>query len=584
MDNMNNTNEGVSLSALSEGAIPTASAPSMPNKLPKLDPKSVKEADRHEVALPKASERIQEEMGNPMIDSAFASLDGAIERTREESLEILKKGEEQRIEESLDDDAEIDVSTSNNPIIVNKINPAPSTGLDDVSFDDEDEDEEVDFPENYKENEVINMNEVTPKETIEKETTPSVPVEEVVENTPTDTVDKPIKVTNTVATPNVTVNADVSDDDLKLLDDEDDDDIDSDKDKEAITAEIKEKIRVEIKEKFNPVSNKVDLSKFKVAKKPVSASKVINHIQKSPIEAADGVLYSIGRAVRMSAFSAIEIETLGPVNRRRDNYNSHMINRLRLIYNHLIDANKPSTFEAWAKSMTNDTINDYFFTAFNATFGRSNILTYTCSNDDCNNVFMEAKPIEDMIKFRNDEVKAKYMDILHSGNVNTETTIYEASLYQASDEYVFSLRKPSLYSTYIEPSLINEEFMKKYEDLMLLISYIDDIYVIDKTNNELIKIDTKPERLKPDVTVKRKIKTYATIIKSLTSDQLQALSVETDKVDDVDTDDNGDIVENITYVYPEHVCPKCGTNIPEQPESPDMMLFTRHQLGLMSKI
>lgn len=550
MENTTNNNkvnetEKVSLSTLAEGAIPTA-APEMPTKLPKFDPKTVKDVNVSEVVQPKKSNQVQTEMGNPMIDSALQGLDDAIERTRQESLEIVEKGEEERIEKLIDEDETVETNTNNQRInLVSESqysSKSKTNDSSDVSFDDE----EFEFNDNNstKNNDMVS--------------------------------------TTKVAYKPESINADISDEDMKFLDDENN--LDEDEDQKNLVTEIKEKIRLEMNEKFVPVSNKVDFSKFKVAKKPISASKVINHIQQAPVEAADGVLYNANRAVRMSAFSAMEIQSLDQSNVRRNNYNQFMIDKLRLIYNHLIDANKPASFEAWMKSMTNDVIDDYFFTAYKATFSNSNIITYSCTDDTCHNIFMNKKNIEDMIKFRNEDVKKKYMDILHSGNVNTVTTEYETDLYQASDEYAFSLRKPSLYATYIEPSLINEEFMKKYEDLLLLISYIDDIYIIDRENNELIKVDTKPDPRRPDVTVKRKIKSYATIIRSLTSDQLQSLSLATDKYDAAEVDDDGNVITDIKYIYPEEICPKCGKVIPEEEQSPDRMLFMRHQLGLMNKM
>lgn len=543
----NNTNETekISLSTLAEGAIPTAS-PEMPTKLPKLDPKTVKDVNVSEVVQPKKINQVQVEMGNPMIDSALQGLDAAIERTRQDSLKIVEEGEEERIEKLIDEDIPVENNTNNQRIkLVSESQYTPkSDDKSDVSFDDE----EFEFDDNKS-----------------------------VKNNDSDMIS-----TTKVAYKPETINAEISDEDMKFLDDEND--LDSDEDRKNLVTEIKEKIRLEMNEKFVPVSNKVDFSKFKVAKKPISASKVINHIQQAPVEAADGVLYNANRAVRMSAFSAMEIQSLDQSNVGRNNYNQFMIDKLRLIYNHLIDANKPASFEAWMKSMTNDVIDDYFFTAYKATFSNSNIITYSCTDDTCHNIFMNKKNIEDMIKFRNEDVKKKYMDILHSGNVNTVTTTYETDLYQASDEYAFSLRKPSLYATYIEPSLINEEFMKKYEDLLLLISYIDDIYIIDREKSELIKVDTKPDPRRPDVTVKRKIKSYATIIRSLTSDQLQSLSLATDKYDAAEVDDDGNVITDIKYVYPEEICPKCGKVIPEEEQSPDRMLFMRHQLGLMNKM
>ena len=550
MENTTNNNkvnetEKVSLSTLAEGAIPTAT-PEMPTKLPKLDPKTVKDVNVSEVVQPKKSNQVQTEMGNPMIDSALQGLDDAIERTRQESLDIVEKGEEERIEKLIDEDETVETNTNNQRInLVSEsdyVSKPKTNDSSDVSFDDE----EFEFNDNNstKNNDMVS--------------------------------------TTKVAYKPESINADISDEDMKFLDDENN--LDEDEDQKNLVTEIKEKIRLEMNEKFVPVSNKVDFSKFKVAKKPISASKVINHIQQAPVEAADGVLYNANRAVRMSAFSAMEIQSLDQSNVRRNNYNQFMIDKLHLIYNHLIDANKPASFEAWMKSMTNDVIDDYFFTAYKATFSNSNIITYSCTDDTCHNIFMNKKNIEDMIKFRNEDVKKKYMDILHSGNVNTVTTEYETDLYQASDEYAFSLRKPSLYATYIEPSLINEEFMKKYEDLLLLISYIDDIYIIDRENNELIKVDTKPDPRRPDVTVKRKIKSYATIIRSLTSDQLQSLSLATDKYDAAEVDDDGNVITDIKYIYPEEICPKCGKVIPEEEQSPDRMLFMRHQLGLMNKM
>ena len=552
MENTTNNNkvnetEKVSLSTLAEGAIPTA-APEMPTKLPKLDPKTVKDVNVSEVVQPKKSNQVQTEMGNPMIDSALQGLDDAIERTRQESLDIVEKGEEERIEKLIDEDETVETNTNNqriNLVSESQYSSKPKTNdSSDVSFDDE----EFEFNDNNS----------------------------------TKNNDNDMVSTTKVAYKPESINADISDEDMKFLDDENN--LDEDEDQKNLVTEIKEKIRLEMNEKFVPVSNKVDFSKFKVAKKPISASKVINHIQQAPVEAADGVLYNANRAVRMSAFSAMEIQSLDQSNVRRNNYNQFMIDKLHLIYNHLIDANKPASFEAWMKSMTNDVIDDYFFTAYKATFSNSNIITYSCTDDTCHNIFMNKKNIEDMIKFRNEDVKKKYMDILHSGNVNTVTTEYETDLYQASDEYAFSLRKPSLYATYIEPSLINEEFMKKYEDLLLLISYIDDIYIIDRENNELIKVDTKPDPRRPDVTVKRKIKSYATIIRSLTSDQLQSLSLATDKYDAAEVDDDGNVITDIKYIYPEEICPKCGKVIPEEEQSPDRMLFMRHQLGLMNKM
>ena len=49
-------------------------------------------------------------------------------------------------------------------------------------------------------------------------------------------------------------------------------------------------------------------------------------------------------------------------------------------------------------------------------------------------------------------------------------------------------------------------------------------------------------------------------------------------------DNDGNVITDTKYIYPEEVCPKCGKVIPEEEQSPDRMLFMRHQLGLMNKM
>ena len=108
MSNIENNN--VSLSDLSNGAIPTA-APSVNHELPpgarpisaplpKLKVNDVKPVDVSKVVRPKDADIPQEGLGQPLVDKAFKSLDEATERLRQESLEVIKKGEEERAEKA----------------------------------------------------------------------------------------------------------------------------------------------------------------------------------------------------------------------------------------------------------------------------------------------------------------------------------------------------------------------------------------------------------------------------------------------------------------------------------------------------
>lgn len=584
----NNNNNNVSLSDLANGAIPTATPVGMPVK-PKLDKNTVRPANLAEaVVMVDPNEPVQG-TGNPMLDKAFEGVDSTIARLNQESAAIYQQGEEKRIAEAIDKDEDSIDSDDDDVLSTSTSNVVHVTKFDD------------DIPNNT-------ATPITPSPIVEA--TPTVeeaPVveAEIVEEKKED--EKPVKVTKeveisapvsgtkkeviSVVDPSVydedddDLFAGIDEEDMKFLDDEEDDtDSDEKKSDEDKTEEIKETIRKEINSKFNPINNKINLSNFTISKKPINASKVINEIKTKAIECADGVLYDEKRAVRMSAWKPMEIQSIDPQRLRNGNYNKYIENKLKLIYEHIIDANKPKTFDAWAKITPNTVVDDYMFTAYKATFGLSNIITFTCPDDKCSNVFMNSIPIHSMIKFKNDEIKEKYMSILHEGNTDSSSTDYKVDLYQASDEYVFALKIPSLYNTFIEPTLVNQEFTKKYEDLILLLSYIDDVYKIDYRTNELVPIDTKPVATDKSLSFKRRVKTYATILKSLTSDQLQALSVETDKYDSGELADDGGIVKDISYVYPECRCPKCNRKIDEVEVNPDNVLFTRHQLGLMKKI
>ena len=563
----------VTLSDLSNGATPVATPVGMPPKH-KLDTKNVKEANLSEAVLPGKDQMPTEGTGNPMLDQAFLGLDSTIDRLANESQALIDKGNEERIERAIEtDDGDID-----NDDEVNNIQP---TTIKVNSFDTE-------------------------------TATVAQPTTELVNDNPVSvSISKPVMVEQTVETSapvagtkkeNITMVADdsvydedehlfdIDDEDMKFLDDDEEgtenESSESSEEDKAKTSAIKETIRHEMNANFKPIHNKLDLTGFTISKKPINASKVINEIKAKAIECADGVLYTEKRAIRMSAWKPMEIQSIDPqrVRSGSSNYNKYIENKLKLIYEHIIDANKPKTFEAWAMITPNTVMDDYMFTSYKATFGTANIVTFTCPDDKCNNVFMENIPVHSMLKFRDDKIKEEYMNILKQGNTDSTTTEYKVDLYQASDEYVIGLKVPSLYNTYIEPTLVDTNFSSKYEDLILLLSYIDSIYILDSANKQLIPIDTKPVANDKVLSYKRRIKTYATILKSLTSDQLQALSVETDKYDAGTLDDDGELIRDITYVYPERRCPKCGKKIDEAEVNPDSILFTRHQLGLMKKI
>ena len=395
----------VTLSDLSNGAVPTAAPVGMPPR-PRLNTANVREANLKEVVLPSEADKPVEGTGNPMLDAAFKGLDTTIERLNQESTALYQQGQEERIQEAIDND---------------------------TSIDDEDEDMLTSSTSNVIK--VNNFDDIRPQEhiQIQQPTVQSVHVEKQVD------VSAPVAGTekkNISIVQDTSIYDDEEDDhlfdgideeDMKFLDDDEDtsdevaDKTENDEEK-AKNEAIRQTIRAQINQNFNPVSKKLDLSSFSISKKPINASKVINEIKAKAIECADGVLYHEKKAIRMSAWKPMEIQSIDPQRIRggQSNYNKFIENKLKLIYDHIIDANKPKSFEAWTMITPNTVMDDYMFTSYKATFGTANIITFTCPDEKCNNVFMENVPVHSMIKFTNDEVKEEYMRILHEGNTDSQ--------------------------------------------------------------------------------------------------------------------------------------------------------------------
>lgn len=648
---MPDENKKITLDDLSNGAKHTAA---IPPPLPKFDAKTVRDVNIAEVAQ-KAPEPEQVDMVPNVIKSAISQIPATIQRLNNESLAIVQKGKEERIEKMLDSDDDIDdvemPTNSSRPVQQQSNTVRQSFDDDGIDFDDGiEDDDEVDFPISKKtkvERKVNTMenNNITPQTELDKKihdiAEAAVETPEKVEfPEPTDTDKEKLAekakeayeaVTGEVVDEaKVEENVDVavneapeeeaipvlprvpsssetdfgtatfvmSDDDLALLDDEDMIVEKADKAKEVSEAEEKEKrnelrnaIRTSVKENFKPIENKLNLSEFEIQKKPISASKVLNHIKETPVRTATTPLFSTSKkVVEVSEFTATEVQKLNPSLINQNNFYTTLRDRYQLLYNHIVDPNKPATFEAWLKTVPEDAIDDYFFAAYKATFGAANILTYECPKEECGNVFLKEVPVMSMIKYKNEAIKTEYLDLLHNGKLNVSKDTYTAGLFQASDEYVFALKTPTLYERVFEPTLLDSKILETYGDLITLITYIDGIFVIDEANKKLIPVDMQPIHTDPRKTVRRRIKTCASIIRTLTSDQLQTLTVETDKYDKPDSkrnnnnDDDEDTTPEIQYIYPECECPKCKSKINEAVANPVDMLFTRHQLGVYQRI
>lgn len=337
--------------------------------------------------------------------------------------------------------------------------------------------------------------------------------------------------------------------------------------------EIIETLKKEIREKTPNRRRDFDLSKFTIAKKAVSASKVMKLAIGQHQYTADWVMYSAKRPISCTGLSGPEILKLNPENTGRNRLNTFR-DMYRIIYDHVYDGNKPD-FEVWLKQVRFVDLPHIYFALYMATFGGSNFIHYTCPK--CNKTFIKDVTFESMVKYASDEVKEKVKSILTMDSTSPSNDSYPVDLVQISDTYVFGLRTPSVWNVIMEIASLSDSFVEKYQDMIDIITYIDGIYLIDAANGQLIPIDTKPDPNDMAKTSGRKIKAYYDIIRNLSSDDFYYMRSCINKCDDNTND--------VSYLIPACTCPDCATEIPANVDvSPDSMLFTRHQLAAIGNM
>lgn len=318
--------------------------------------------------------------------------------------------------------------------------------------------------------------------------------------------------------------------------------------------------------------NMVDLSTFSIAKKPVSVSKLLATPMSESRVSAWGLYYS-AKPIVMSEIGGSELEVIA-----QETTNNELIDQLhtyQILHKHIIDANK-GTLEDFTKRITVFDIPDLFFAAYKASFKGNNYVSFSCTNEKCNHMFMKEIHFADMVKYPNDAVRARMEKII--GGDPTSSPYYTQKLIQITSDLVVGIIVPSVYSILFEQKALSEEFRDNNRSVMNLITYIDDIYKMDMKTRMLNPIDTNPDPNNHDLTVKRRVAYFGKILQRLSSDEYAYLnsriSEYTDKIQK----------DHIEYVYPKVECPECHVEMPESVQSPVPMLFLRHRLGRVLNI
>lgn len=348
------------------------------------------------------------------------------------------------------------------------------------------------------------------------------------------------------------------------LEEEEEDVIDTE---EETTEELRERFKASLSG-IKITRNPIDLTKFQIAKEPVSSAMVLNTIASANKKRCDHPLLHTRRNMTFEECSGPELDALRKTINNSNGVNG-VIASLRFVYNHNIDANKKS-FEAWCKSIRTEDIESLYFGMYKACYGDTNFIPRADAEDKgCNKTSLINTPISSMLKFKDDEAQKLYDDLINQDSTNPGSKVKSQTMV-VSDDIVISYTDPTLYSTFIQYASLKPEITNKYSDQLNTMAYIDGFFRIDYANNQLIPIAIKEYPNNINKTVMSKLKTYIDILKTLSNDQYNVMVAKLDNV----------IGESkISYIYPETACPECGNTISEEPiDSTLSLLFTRAQL------
>lgn len=381
-----------------------------------------------------------------------------------------------------------------------------------------------------------------------------VSVEPIKEEPKESSREKIDRVTRRIMSVDLTSDVDEEEEDNSLVETEEDDQI--------------EILRSLISQKIVPVSKKLDISSFAIAKKPTRSN---NIFETKEAAIAKWVLPATGICVLLREISGANLETMRSLLTRRI---PDMRGVLKIIYDHIVSP-KPASLEVWMKSIAFADYDHLFMAIYIAAFAEANFLPIDCA--ECKKPYLtEDIDIMDMVKFKDEKAEAKFTELYNAEPVNSEG-LYVTENVAISEKFAIAFREPSLYTVLIESQYFDDKFNRKYQQAIALMPYIDNIYYIDIENQCLVPIEFKLIANDPSKTARLKVKKIDAILNSFSVDENSILSAYTDKINNR--------VDWFTYKIPESTCPNCKhVNPADENQTASALVFLRNRLGALATI
>lgn len=275
----------------------------------------------------------------------------------------------------------------------------------------------------------------------------------------------------------------------------------------------------------------------------------------------------------MEGLQGVDIDTLSDRNAR--NTPQALRTQYNVFYSHILDENKPDTLDAWLKTVSVADIDHLYACVYLPTFAGANFIPYDCEAEGCKNAFISDDiPFMDMVKFKDDEAKKKFMSLVE-GQATPSTGLVVGEMIPISEYYAVVLRDPSIYDAIIRPAYLDEEFRNKHRRTIGIAPWIYEIYELDVENKLINPITMMEYKNNIRKTEKARIITLEKMLNSLTSDEYYMLVSYINAINDTDA-------SSVTYVMPEICCPKCEEKIEETAVRMSQLLFLRHQLASLA--
>lgn len=360
--------------------------------------------------------------------------------------------------------------------------------------------------------------------------------------------------------------------DTTTTDEEESDEFDtevSDSEVDDTTEEQKlELLKSMVTEKLKPISSRMSLAGFTVAKKGTISSSILNTPKEVPV--AKWVLPTTGIIVKMKEILGSDLEKI-----RYSMSNNDARTALQIIYANIVTA-KPATFEAWVKSVAFEDYDHLFMAIYIASFTDSNYIPIDCTNPLCKKktYLTDNMPIMDMVKFKDDAAKAKWMKLYQSETVEGKG-LYPTEIVPISESFAVGFVEPSIYSVMIETSYIDDAFADKHRNTISMIPFIDQIYQIDQVNKSLIPVEWKTFTNNIAKSVKSRVVRYEKILDTMNADEIAVLRA---FINEINNKNEG----MVSYQIPETTCPHCEhVNAATPNQTASSLVFLRNQLGLL---